>query len=522
VQRKILLQNYVEAEHLLNYAIRICSHSVQFNCLQDMEKLMAQIKYGLYRSLNIVIDKAIENKRFEIAYIYINHSLDFQKENSVYIITHAETDKYWEILFKAVLREIEQLNFRKQYVTALDYSVWLEGMCDTVSFLDRTQIIGPKNITLRSLYNERLDKIEQDVSKKNFVAAETRLKLLTDFTNTYPEIEIDARYIRAEQEIQTFYYHSAITEAITNMQYDFYEVAFRHFQNAYDIQEAYNLIKYPKIDSLFRIVATPVILKNYNKILSVNMNLSTDELLELQASYSDLILNTGLINTDTFRILQNRLSEFINTTICETLFSQIQLKRSEADNLISAHNFSEADRLLQDALNLSAENNFCQMPTEEIHELKMKVATGVEWEKNQKALKLMLNERRWKEAIEQFNLSDRLSSTQVLFMWGVQKTDLAEFIIQQKNTDFMLAGFEYFYEQKKYDEAFKMLDNLRMFKYPVKMTIKQQSSLGHKLAVRDKISNPGANFKVNILKYTEGEEYFLYFSKSYRKTWRKY
>lgn len=521
VQRKIHMQNYVEAEQLLNYAMRICSHSTQFNCLKDMEQLMAQIKYGLYRSLNIVIDKAIENKRFEIAYIYINHSFDFQRDNSNYIITPSETEKYWDVLFRAVLREIDQLNNRKQYVKALDYSVWLEGMCDTISALDRTQIIAPKSTTLRSLYNERIDKIEQDILKRNFVAAETRLKLLADFINSHPEIEIDSRYIRLETEIQASHYYSAISEAITNMQYDFYDAALKHLQDAYVIQEQYNIKKHPKIDSLFRIVATPAILRNYNKILSGGGNQAAEELLRLQSSLSDMTLKAGLSNTDTFQVLERRLSEFISIKICESLLSGIHQKMAEADKMISTHKFTEADRILEEALNLPKESKLCDLPLKEIQDLKTKVATGVEWENSMKELQFMLDRKRWKDAIDQFLLIDRLSTTQVLFMWGVERTELSDFIVQYRSSDFVISGFEYFYEKKQYDEAFKMLDNLRTLNYPGVMTKKLQTNLGHKLAVRDKIANPGANFRVNILKYTEGEEYFLYFSKSYRKTWRR-
>jgi hypothetical protein len=133
-----------------------------------------------------------------------------------------------------------------------------------------------------------------------------------------------------------------------------------------------------------------------------------------------------------------------------------------------------------------------------------------------------MEQQRWREAILKYSVIDELSSNQYLFMWGVERNPLPQYISEQKNTKLILEGFEYFYEIKQYDNAFLMLDRLRLSSFPVIQTLEMQKRLGNKLAIRDKIQNPKSNFKINILKYTEGEEYFLYFSTSYRKTWRKY
>ncbi len=521
VQKRIKLENYVEAEYLLNYAIKICNQFIQADCSETMEKLMAQIKFGLYRSFLIVIDKAIEHKRLEIASLYINHALNYQKDNSDYIITPAEAEQYRDRLFNATIIEVEQLNAQKQFVKALELVNRIEQMCDTVPTLNRARIIEPKTRTLRSLYNERLEIIEQEILKGNFIAAETRMKLLTDFINTYPEIEIDFSYTKAEQDIQTHYYHSAISEALTNMQYEFYDVAISHFQNAYEVQEQFNLKKYPKIDSLYRIAAKPVLLSQYNKLIFESSQLPADELLKLQAMYSEMSMKAGLSHSDTILILQQRLSNIVRLIVCDQLHEKIQLKREEAENLILMHNFKEAMVQLEEAADLSKSNATCQFSAEEIIELQNKLLTGIEWQNNMEKLIGILNREQWEEAISLYQTIDRLSSTQSLFMWGVERTELSEFITHQKNTDFLLVGFEHFYEKKQYDDAFKMLENLKSLKFPAETTHEQQIKLGNKLAVRDKIANPGANFKINILKYTEGDEYFLYFSKSYRKTWRK-
>lgn len=65
------------------------------------------------------------------------------------------------------------------------------------------------------------------------------------------------------------------------------------------------------------------------------------------------------------------------------------------------------------------------------------------------------------------------------------------------------------------------MKELMKHNYPVKYTKSIQYQLAAKMAIRDKITNPGSDYKINILKYTEGEKYLKYFKKKYKKTWKK-
>jgi len=521
VERRILSQDFVEAEELLSLAIQICASAQGVDCSKTMDKLMAKVKYGLYKSLIVVIEKAIENKRFEIASLYIENAKAYQRNNASYIISSVEADKYYEILFQACLKDIEQINQRGQFVRALERLEWLESFCNAQSNLKCELIQTQKTLTLRGLYNDRLRKIETDISDKNFVAAETRMKLLNDFVITYDEIDFDVRYRKAENEIQTFFYQKEISEGISNLEYGFFEPAWNKFVAAYDIQDKYGLDKYGKIDSLSRIAAVTVLPKKYNQIISSGQDYSVSFLRNQQLIYSEFIQRIQLTVSDSLFSLQLKLNEMIHNRICDSLNNEVLLMIFKSDSLASMQKFKVADAMLQLAIVVCQENLSCRLPIEDVLELKMKVKTGVEWESERERLQALVENNNWSEAIELFYYLDKLSESQVLFMWGVKRQKLREFIAEQKKKDFLFAGFEYFFDKKLYDDAFEMLEQLRKIGCAAIETVDQQIRLGQKLAVRDKINNPDANFKINILKYTEGEDFFSYFSKSYRKKWRK-
>ncbi len=521
VQRMIVRQEYTSAQELLEKGMEICTVAPQLDCFESMDKLMAQVKYGLYKSLLVVVDKAIENKRFEIARIYIQQAIDYQKANATYIITSVEAEKYYTLLFEACLRDITQLNIKKQYQKAFDTAEWLKSYCDSVGSIDCSSMSQQWTLALKGLYGDRMSKIESDIENKNYIAAETRMKLLTDFILTYEELDFDARYRSAEVEIQTFYYHGEISEALSNLEHGFMEPAWEHFMKAYDIQEKYRLIKFEHIDSLSNIAGTPVLTKLYLKTLATENRMTITQLQQENDNYLKMIQRTGMRLNDTLSELQNDLFKLIGERICDSLKNDISLYLYQVDSLLNHQEFVKADQLLQNTVSVCQSNTSCRLPIELVLDMKVKVRSGVEFETENMRLQELVQDKKWTEAISQYFIVDLLASSQLLFMWGVKRQTLSSFIASQKDIDFLLKGFDFFIEQKQWDDAFFTLDEMRKLGYSKEQTIQQQTKIGQKLAVRDKIADPEANFKINILKYTEGEEYFLYFSRSYRKTWKK-
>jgi hypothetical protein len=521
VQRRIISQDFVEAEELLFHSQQICLLAPGLHCSDNTEMLMGRVKYGLYKSLIVVIEKAIEHKKFEIAATYINDAVQFQKENSAYIITSSEADQYIAILFSSFVREVALMNQNRQFVKALEKIEWLEAYCTSNPLLNCLAISPEKTTALNGIYQQRLLKIEDDISMKNFQAAETRLLLLYDFVMTHEEIDFDFRYSKAEKEIWTFYYNSMIIEGINNLEYDFFDPALKKFIAASEIQEKFRLEKYFNFDSLGRKAAIPVLITNYNKSIQQSHYQSNLSLQRMSEEYRSIKERFGIISVDTLIKLQKRLDDIIFQRTCDSLSNHTNRLYFQADSLVNRQKFSVADSLLLLAESICNDFPGCELSTSGIMEFRRKIRAGTEWEKEQKILEQMISDELWEQAIHQFLLVDRISSSHLLFMWGVERTPITEFITSYKNIGFILSGFEYFFEVKQYDEAFLMLEHLRKLQYPVAKTEELQKRLGLKLAVRDKIANPTANYRINILQYTEGEEYFLYFSKSYRKFWRR-
>ncbi len=519
---RIINKNYIDAQYLIEYALKICSISKNKVCYDEMNKLMAQIKHGLYRSILFMVEKAIENKRFEIANTYIKQAIEFQKENAAYIITPAEAQRYYEVLFSAYLREIEQMSRRNQHFKTYESVIWLESYCDSVAWLDCRELTALKTISLRNIYNQKIQEIENEINKKNYALADTRLKLLSDFINSHEEIGIDYKYKNAEKKIQTYNYHKEIATGLTNLNYEFYEPAWQHFMKAYEIQEKYELEKYLKIDSYSQKVAAQIFPEYYSKIIAQSTELSFSSLMEKKNTYDSLLKKISMPQTNEILSIQTLLNDIIFKKMCAQLKFDIQNLILRSENHIFRHQFSIADSVLQSAIRLCLNFTMCEFQIDDIIEQKQKLRVGIEWENQKNVLDSLLSMKKWKEAIKQFYILDNISSSHLLFMWGVERVPLHEIIVSCKNIEFLLIGFEYFYEKKLYNESFLMLENLRKLEYPSEKIKKQQIMLGQKLAVRDKIANPNANFKINILKYTEGEEYFTYFSKFYRRTWRKH
>lgn len=522
VQRRILSQEYVEALNLLEPAIRLCAVAPDLECGDDMDKLLAQAKYGMYKSYLVVVEKAIETKRFEIARQYIYTAIAFQEENAVYIITPIEAEKYWSILYNACLKEVEQYNRNASFVKALEWIEWLDKLCIEVQSLDCSATVYQRTKTLKGLYDERIVKIEKDIETENFIAADTRLKLLKDFVLTHEEIDFDTRYFKAEKTIQTYHYHTVIGEALKNLEYDFMEPAFDKFLEAGILCEAFNLTPVEGIDSIFRITAVPVMIKRMSSLVQNQKRLEIVELKQQYTLYDSLVNKLFLTQNDTLTGLLKEIQILIDAKICSEVSASTDEMLQQIRIITNNHNFIAADSVYQIAILLCMGHPNCELPIQEMINSKKSLQDFIVWQKGNNSIEEMIIQQKWDEAVMQFCRVNEILNIEQKERYHIDSISLIQFISQKEIHELTIAGFEYFFEQKLWDNAFLMLEQLRKQGYPVQQSFDMQSRIGMKLAVRDKIANSEANFKINILKYTEGEEYFLYFSKAYKRTWRKY
>jgi len=191
-------------------------------------------------------------------------------------------------------------------------------------------------------------------------------------------------------------------------------------------------------------------------------------------------------------------------------------------NNIENQKFASAKAILDSVQAIKLQNHLCDILNFDEYVNISALNHAVEWEKKMENISILYQLGEYEKVLVEYDELLQYIKPYSIDEIYVLTIPIETFIWNFKNPELLKVAFDYFYQNKNYDLAFMVLDYLRQIEVPATSLKTQQKNIGEKLAVRDKINNYDANYKVNILKYSEGDSFYLYFSKSYKKTWKKH
>ena len=103
---------------------------------------------------------------------------------------------------------------------------------------------------------------------------------------------------------------------------------------------------------------------------------------------------------------------------------------------------------------------------------------------------------------------------------GISHTPLFDFI-RSSYTDFITYSVGFYNHNKEFEKAIDLLKELSRRQAKSKYTKDVQLVLGTDLATHDFNENPSGNYKSNIARYAGGDKFLKYFSKAYKKQWKR-
>ena len=122
-------EKYNEAIEELSRAEQLCKNTPGLNCSEQLSKSIAQAHYGIYKSYLKVAEKSIEHGRLDIAYVYIKHSLEYQKNHQSEIISNTESIYWTRVLCEEYVKLGNLLNKQNKFKEALVKF----NKCDSIS-----------------------------------------------------------------------------------------------------------------------------------------------------------------------------------------------------------------------------------------------------------------------------------------------------------------------------------------------------------------------------------------------------
>jgi len=515
-------QKFNEAISVFDRAKWLCTTTPGLVCTEQVQKGLAQAKYGIYRSYLQVAEKAIQNGRLDIAGNYINQSMEYQKQNATEIISNAESVQWMGILCKEYVMLGNKLNLQKKY----DQAIIEFNKCDSISQVYpsigevkgcQAGLCGARN----GIYNNYLEDARDRLGKDQLDAAEEKCLTAMAYQKQYKDdIFSDRDATEVMALIKEKRYHIAIDNGKNYLNGNNHSEAAKFFLEANGYQQNYNFRRNDSLGIYIRTAGKSLVaaIVEEGKVQAWG-----NKLAEARNSYqkaNDDIKLYGLEKDKELEASMNELKNKIFSQECANAEQNYLSFLEKSKKLMRDGDYALAFVTLTQAIDVTSKNVLCNIDNSTAYKEQNRIKPAMEYQNLMFKVDEYAAQGNYTECLKQINTCGIFYTTNGIDSFGLKHPTPQEYILRGGDVNFVYFGAEHFYGLKDYESAFKMLQELKNRNYPVKFTKTIQTQLGGKMAIRDKI-NGVTDYKIQILKYTEGEKWYSVFSKAYKKSWKK-
>lgn len=515
---------FYEAIVRLEHARQLCDSSKSPFCDESGIRMLSESYYGVYESYLTIAGKAIDNERYEIAETYITQSIDYQKGHSRYIITASPSFDLLQKLSDSYSRAVTRLIVACRFEQALVKADRIDSL--KVHFPEvkiNADLPELRNRITRGVINEKLDKAAYSIEKKNFEAAGNILSDARKYIQSGNTPSDSARWFSLWVKVKQQEYNNYTEQAwkiakkkgYTKETYRSCLLPARKLEYALPIQGWDSLLFYAA-----PFAKEEVYLQWQNALSLISAGDSTGAFMAVQKAelQSELWMFRQSDSVVKYRETFARL-DFQRR--CEKHKYRYTLAIAKAREKMDEMKFDEAIDMLEGLKSWSLKNIECGIDDKEIYSLIAYAKPAAEY--------MALVSQSFEGAktgvfsvcINSFTEAENLYTRSGLSGFGIKPLTTAAHFNAIEDDIIVYRAADYMIDSKRFEDALNILRILQKRGFSTSLTAELQEKLGQKLAVRDRIANPDMNYKVEVLKYSDGEEYFRTLVKNYCRTWKK-
>ncbi len=514
-------KKFSEAIKWLILAQNWCNSMNVVNCTNDLNTKFTTAYEGKMDSFLGKVDTYVNSNQLTNASNLLNNAIAFRNDHIGFLQSDQPIrDRSTNIYNKYISNGNNFVTSKKFDLALNEYNV-AKQFCANNNFVECTPELDTKILSTRQAkYNNFITTASSQINSRNYDQAEQTLLDAEKYRMDY-NLTKSSNYDNLMKNVKQNQYNSAISEGKNLVNSGNYENGLTKYEHAQNIETNFNIRKNTRLASLISSAAKLYVLQKIGaanaKVIDNNLNLAriltqdahtiaqkynVQNDTKISAAFGDIdkkIFNQQCIN------YQNEYTQYYNASL----------------NKISASKYIDADNYLQKAINLATAHVECNINMTDTKNKKQEIADAVEYQKMLNDANDIYMSRNFQSSIDKYNQTGQFfNDNNIATRYTLYHKPLADFISVRSN-DFVLYGVTYFTRQDDVDNAFKMLQHLKNQGYKNKMTKTQQTLLGVKAAEKDYSSNPSGASKYLVLKYTNGDKWYKFFTKSYKKTWKK-
>ena len=483
--------------------------------------LISKTNYGIFDSYLQIIDKSIEVGNYDMAETYLNKAMDFQKGNSVSIITDDYVLRITEKLAVLYIDRGNRLVDEGDYKGAVSNFEQALKLCHKIErFNYDYEIKHGLMIARNGLYKVLINQIVDELGEDNIQKAEKLLEEANQLAGDYYyEIIYSPEHVFIRSAINHYYYQNLMNEGKSFLERGDYRLAYENFLKAFELEAKSNFELSPELPELFYTAAAPVLVDMCGLgEVKVKKN-QLEEAREIYNTCFKLQDDYGLIFQPKVQESLTLLNNSIFTRYCEKMNKDFEGIIASFDDLIDQGDFISAVSILDSTQVFSSQNYYCELDRDLVTELKAKYGPAAEYQQLAKVAQDALVSKNHEKFIEAHERMKFLSSNYEVIRKYIEPLPLHYLFSVKKNLALLETSVEYFKNQKEFETALDLLAVIEANNYPEKDTKSIQQKLGNRMALADKGSIYSADPGIIADGYTAGNSYLKHFKKAYIKNW---
>lgn len=510
-------KRYGDAVDLLTGSTRFINFNPYGKIRTGVELKLAEARKGLILSYTEIIRKSLDKNLVSLASNYLT---EVEKYIERYGITNDETGPFRELYIQ--MADIHaQLGYNA--LSANDYQKALSEFSTSIEFLNgyesavRTKAENGLSISVRTLYNNDIQKVRNYINSADHEAAEAHLRTAQKFASSFVSFYPDKSEIDSLEYLIAFLKYNQIlsgfpADVYTNPNANH----ITRFCEAKDLAMKYNFSDQIRLDTLINSGGRVWLNQIFSKGRLKYWASETDSAMAFANEGLNLATRLGLNREPDIISQYDKLMELAGETYCNKAKGEYNSLLNQASDLFSKNKFTEGLERTDQARELAYQKALCGLSTGAVNKLIEDYRHPLRWNKMVSDAFALLNEKRYRESADLIQQAESVYSyyrLDTLHIAPVGYFDVAE---RSQDKDLLRHAIGYILSKGDPDKALILLEKLRVTGYTAESASDLQESVARKLGTRDLAETPDLNVKLMLANYTKGDKWYARFENVYR------
>ncbi|MEI7597553.1 MAG: hypothetical protein WCK02_17530 [Bacteroidota bacterium] len=486
---------YNEAISELEKCYQLCNNISVLPCSEALFGAMQSAKMGLYNSYISVIEKASQQKLWNMAETYIQQARKYQESNIKYINNHSKTDELLAKVYSRYIISAENNCKSGFYETALDYYSKALSICQKHETECNDNVFkGIKKCKL-GIYNQFIQTAMTALNDSLISKAEDCISKAKVYQTQNAEI---ASYRTADSllgKLKDVFYQQYIAFGKKKLSENKLPEAFFSFVKAKDIEDNYLVASSQELPALLQNTTKQFIFSKKSDLEFLIWANKFDSAYKIIDDYNYYISKSNLLNDTLLNSYVSTTKEKIANRYCFNLSSEFDRCVSLAKTNVSALNFATAVDYYKKATSTAKLTKNCKIDTLSVYNKLIEIEPAAKYQSLISDSKFACEQSKFNYSVIKYQEAEVVYKNKDLSRLGVVHKPIAEYLAMSKNIVLIDSALQLFADRKEFEGSLQLLNSLKGNNISNRWIKSKERECGKMLAIIDYKSNPRVNSK---------------------------